>query len=142
MRGERGAKVTIRLNGQPVRGLGGIDGRRAVRVDLQSTNSITVELRGKPGTSVSVRVEQRVDVDTDVTGVGIYGIQVFGYTHATYGTGDLDAAVSPLRAQGVEVMSDPAGAPGSRFVFLKDPDGTYLRLVEDVGVPAQPVPTA
>lgn len=55
-------------------------------------------------------------------------INHLGYTHATYGTGDLDAAVAHLRNEGVEITSDPVGTPGSRFIFLKDPDGTYLRL--------------
>ena len=50
---------------------------------------------------------------------------------------DLDADVAELRAQGVEIVGEPAtvvwgGRPSSRFVCFKDPDGTVLELVQDL----------
>jgi catechol 2,3-dioxygenase-like lactoylglutathione lyase family enzyme len=38
-----------------------------------------------------------------------------------------------LRHQGVDFLSEPVGSPGQRFVFMRDPDGVYLKLLEGVG---------
>ena len=51
---------------------------------------------------------------------------------------DLDADVEELRAAGVEILSPPAtvfwdGRPSSTFVCFKDPDGTVLELVQNLG---------
>ncbi|MEZ5595792.1 MAG: VOC family protein [Pseudomonadales bacterium] len=55
-----------------------------------------------------------------------------GMAYATYATNDLDGYVTDLRDKGVTFVSAPATAPnGQRFVFLKDPDGAYLQLVEN-----------
>jgi catechol 2,3-dioxygenase-like lactoylglutathione lyase family enzyme len=55
-----------------------------------------------------------------------------GMAYATYSTSDLDSDYAYLMGQGVEFVSAPASAPnGERFVFLKDQDGTFLKLVED-----------
>lgn len=54
-----------------------------------------------------------------------------GMTYATYSTTDLDGYVAHLRTQGVEFLSAPATAPnGERFVFLKDQDGAFLKLIQ------------
>lgn len=50
-------------------------------------------------------------------------------------TTDLDADVAALQAQGVVFLSEPAtvmvdAEHGSRFVCFRDPDGTFLELVE------------
>ena len=53
-----------------------------------------------------------------------------GMTYATYATSDLDADVDYLRGNGVEFLSAPTTAPcGERFVFMKEPDGAYLKLI-------------
>ncbi len=55
-----------------------------------------------------------------------------GMAYATYSTSNLDADYAYLRGQGVEFVTAPASAPnGERFAFLKDQDGTFLKLVED-----------
>ena len=61
-----------------------------------------------------------------------------GMAYATYATSDLDADYAYLLGQGVTFVSAPASAPnGERFAFLKDQDGTFLKLVEEPGaVPA------
>jgi catechol 2,3-dioxygenase-like lactoylglutathione lyase family enzyme len=57
-----------------------------------------------------------------------------GMAYATYSTTDLDGDYSYLMGQGVEFVSPPATAPnGERFVFLKDQDGTFLKLIEESG---------
>ena len=49
-------------------------------------------------------------------------------------TEDLDADVAELKAQGIELLSEPAtvalGGRTTRFVCFKDPDGTVLELVQ------------
>ncbi len=53
-----------------------------------------------------------------------------GMAYATYATTDLDGAYAYLKANGVTFVSAPATAPdGERFVFLKDQDGIYLKLI-------------
>ena len=63
-----------------------------------------------------------------------------GMAYATYSTADLDGDYTYLKGQGVEFVSAPASAPnGERFVFLKDQDGAFLKLVEDsAGEPVNP----
>jgi catechol 2,3-dioxygenase-like lactoylglutathione lyase family enzyme len=63
-----------------------------------------------------------------------------GMAYATYSTSDLAGAYTYLRGQGVKFVSAPASGPnGERFVFLKDQDGTFLKLVEDsAGQPVSP----
>ena len=54
-----------------------------------------------------------------------------GMAYATYSTTDLDGDFAYLQSQGVEFVSAPATAPnGERFVFLKDQDGVFLKLIE------------
>jgi len=54
-----------------------------------------------------------------------------GMAYATYSTTDLDGYFSCLQAEGVEFVSAPTKAPnGERFVFLKDQDGTFLKLIQ------------
>lgn len=50
-------------------------------------------------------------------------------------TTDLDQDMETLSKAGVEMLSEPAlvqneNGPSSRFVCFKDPDGTFLELVE------------
>ncbi len=57
-----------------------------------------------------------------------------GMAYATYSTTDLDGDYAYLLGEGVEFVSPPATAPnGERFVFLKDQDGTFLKLIEEAG---------
>ena len=64
-----------------------------------------------------------------------------GMTYATYSTTDLDGDYNYLKGLGVEFVSAPTTAPnGERFVFLKDQDGTFLKLIEESGNPPTPGP--
>jgi catechol 2,3-dioxygenase-like lactoylglutathione lyase family enzyme len=57
-----------------------------------------------------------------------------GMAYATYSTTDLDGDYAYLQSKGVEFVSAPTKAPnGERFVFLKDPDGAFLKLIETEG---------
>lgn len=54
-----------------------------------------------------------------------------GMAYATYSTTNLDGDFACLQAKGVEFVSAPATAPnGERFVFFKDQDGVFLKLIE------------
>jgi hypothetical protein len=49
---------------------------------------------------------------------------------------DLDSDYRFLKQKGIEILSEPATVQadevhGSRFFCFKDPDGTYLELVEN-----------
>lgn len=57
---------------------------------------------------------------------------------------DLDATLEPFRAAGVRVLEETYTAhPGfrSKLVFLCDPDGTLIELVEMPGDPYAPIGT-
>ena len=57
-----------------------------------------------------------------------------GMAYATYSTTDLDGYFAYLQSKGVEFVSPPTRAPnGERFVFLKDQDGAFLKLIEIAG---------
>ena len=50
--------------------------------------------------------------------------------YATLMTANVTSDYALLKSQGVEFLSEPYGAPGNRFVFMRDPDGIYLKLEE------------
>jgi catechol 2,3-dioxygenase-like lactoylglutathione lyase family enzyme len=53
-----------------------------------------------------------------------------GMAYATYSTTNLDGDYAWLSSCGVEFVSPPATAPnGERFVFMKEPDGAFLKLI-------------
>ncbi len=53
-----------------------------------------------------------------------------GMAYATYSTTDLDGDFAYLQSKGVKFVSSPATAPnGERFVFMKDQDGAFLKLI-------------
>lgn len=55
-----------------------------------------------------------------------------GMTYATYATTDLERDYDFLRARGVEFLSAPAtAADGERFVFLREPDGAFWKLIQE-----------
>ena len=65
-----------------------------------------------------------------------------GMAYATYSTTDLDGDFTYLQGQGIEFVSAPTTAPnGERFVFFRDQDGTYFKLIHtDEGEAPTPGP--
>ena len=53
-----------------------------------------------------------------------------GMAYAALLTTDLADDVDQLRAEGGELLSEPYGVPGDQFVFFRDPDGVWFKLVE------------
>lgn len=55
-----------------------------------------------------------------------------GMAYAALSSSDFLNDYAYLREQGVEFLSEPFGSPGQRFVFMRDPDGVYLKLLEGI----------
>jgi len=53
-----------------------------------------------------------------------------GMAYAALLTTDLDEDVAFLQSNGVEFMSPPYGEVGSRYVFFRDPEGVFYKLIE------------
>ena len=53
-----------------------------------------------------------------------------GMAYAALSTADFTQDYATLRSRGVEFLSEPYGEDGERFVFMQDPDGVYLKLLE------------
>lgn len=53
-----------------------------------------------------------------------------GMAYAALNTANFSSDYEFLRQRGVEFLSEPYGEPGERFVFMRDPDGVYLKLLE------------
>lgn len=48
-------------------------------------------------------------------------------------TDDVDTLVNELRAQGVEVLREPAMSPaGNRYAYIADPDGNWISLYQTI----------
>ncbi len=60
-------------------------------------------------------------------------INHLGMAYAALGTHHFDADYRYLRNNGVDFISPPAEGADGRFVFMRDPDGVFLKLVEVPG---------
>jgi catechol 2,3-dioxygenase-like lactoylglutathione lyase family enzyme len=56
-----------------------------------------------------------------------------GFTHLTLDVGNVDRAYRELTAKGVKFLAPPVHEKGAHFVFLKDPDGHLVELI-DMGI--------
>ncbi len=56
-----------------------------------------------------------------------------GFTHLTLDVGNVDRAFKRLTAKGVKFLGPPVHEKGAHFVFLKDPDGHLVELI-DMGI--------
>ena len=54
-----------------------------------------------------------------------------GYSTIGIHVADFDATLERLERRRVRLLSDPIGAPGSRRVCVRDPDGVLLEVMED-----------
>jgi len=60
-----------------------------------------------------------------------YDFERIGLQHIAFTVRDLDETGRSLEAAGVEVLNDPApSGNGTRVIFIRDPDGTLIQLVE------------
>ena len=57
-----------------------------------------------------------------------------GMTYATYGTTDLDGDYAFLINQGISFLAAPTiGPDGERFTFMQEPDGAFIKLMQEPG---------
>jgi len=56
-----------------------------------------------------------------------------GFTHVTLDVGNVDKAYRELSAKGVTFLGPPVHEKGASFVFLRDPDGYLVELI-DMGI--------
>lgn len=105
----------------------------AVGFDKYELRGGLLRLRGTESPLVIDLLEWRAPSDpaapyAELNHLGIARIALY--------SSDLDADVEELRANGIEIIGEPAtvawnGRPSSRFVCFKDPDGTVLELVQN-----------
>ncbi len=56
-----------------------------------------------------------------------------GMAYAAYATSNFASDVASLKELGAELLSEPYGKEGERFVFFRDPDGVLYKLEEASG---------
>lgn len=61
-------------------------------------------------------------------------LKIGGINHFAIAVADLDAEVSRLRDEGVEIVSPPSEVPnsgGSRYAFIHDNEGMLIELIQE-----------
>ncbi|QXC60894.1 VOC family protein [Aquihabitans sp. G128] len=88
-----------------------------------------------------VRIELLQWIDVPMTGTGERKpMTQLGFTHLSFRVDDIDELTAAVRAAGGEVhahtlsvLGDPAGAVApTKLLYLTDPDGTRIELMENV----------
>ena len=59
-----------------------------------------------------------------------------GMAYAALSTSTFEEDYNYLLEEGISFVSEPYGEEGERFVFMKDPDGVFLKLTEDKSLDA------
>ena len=87
-----------------------------------------------------VRVELLQWLDVPTTGSGERkAMTELGFTHLSFRVDDIDELTEAVRAAGGEVheqtltvLGDPGDAAATKLLYLTDPDGTRIELMENV----------
>jgi catechol 2,3-dioxygenase-like lactoylglutathione lyase family enzyme len=152
---EKASRVTsavIRLNGEIVLGPNRFNKNVdtiEIPVDLVADNSISVEIRGKPGSYLTVRVKQAVDVNLNVTGRIHFNTNVSSFpdSQAFYqsigfvgGFGFPDTnTLEVAEAIGIDTPTEYDGSEGpeaggyllhGNLIFLASFGGGFIDLIE------------
>jgi glyoxylase I family protein len=110
-----------RLEGETISTMAGKPGvvLEVVRLAWPQTTKVLLDLQRYLAPEGSVSEAQLGDV---------------GHSHICFGVDDIEAACRELRANAVELVSDPVQFQLSsgvlQVVFIKDPDGNVLELVQ------------
>lgn len=148
----RVTSAVIMLNGEQVLGPDALNkkiGMVEVPVELSGDNEISVELRGGPGTRLSVRVKQEVDVNLNITGRIHFNTNVSDYeaSRAFYqaigfvgGFGFPDTnTLAVAESLGIETPTSYDGSEGpeaggyllhGNLIFLASFGGLFIDLIE------------
>ena len=91
---------------------------------LSTTKSIQLELNGEPLMTISGRAEGETPIPGSTE--PRYGLDHFGFE-----VDDMEAAVAPLRANGVQLICEPWTMPsGSTVAFIEAPDRVSIELIQ------------
>lgn len=148
----RVTSAVIMLNGKEVLGPSSFNkqvGEVEIPVDLVADNVISVELRGKPGSSLTVRVKQEADVSLNITSRIHFNTNVSDYdaSRAFYfsigmvgGFGFPDTnTLEVAEAVGVDTPTEYDGSQGpeaggyllhGNLIFLASFGGGFIDLIE------------
>lgn len=115
------------------------------RMDFEDNEvAVTMEQEGAFRSAMLVREDVRVEllqwVDVPTTGGGgRKPMTELGFTHLSFRVEDLDELTSAIVAAGGEVveqtrtaLGDPDDPATTRLIYLTDPDGTRIELMENV----------
>ncbi|MBO9523602.1 MAG: VOC family protein [Nocardioidaceae bacterium] len=105
--------------------------------------AVTMEQEGAFRSAMLVRGDIRVELlqweDVPITGGGRRPMTELGFTHLSFRVddiGELDEAVAAYGGEVVahtrQVLGDPGDPAAPRLVYLTDPDGTRIELMQNV----------
>ncbi|NIG55804.1 VOC family protein [Chitinophaga sp. Cy-1792] len=99
--------------------------------DLPAAKVRTVLLRAKNGLGIELIERQGASRPKDFSDP-LDASATLGYGHWALTVGDVDTAFSRLIAVGASQVSAPGPAvqPGSRFAYVKDPEGNLIELIQ------------
>jgi glyoxylase I family protein len=114
------------------------------RMDFEDDEvAVTMEQEGAFRSAMLVRGDIRVEllqwVDVPITGGGKKPMTELGFTHLSFRVEDVDglneaivAAGGAVLEQTRTVLGDPADPDVPRLLYLTDPDGTRIELMQNV----------
>ena len=124
----------------------GLGFREVSALELSGEPSAT--LLGLPGVALRARFLERDGVRIELlhypapgalAASGPGAMNAPGLTHLSFRVADLDAALAAQRALGARVLADTRiRQRGTQAVFVADPDGTRIELIEAPGDPRLP----
>jgi catechol 2,3-dioxygenase-like lactoylglutathione lyase family enzyme len=148
----RVTSAVIMLNGENVLGAGSFDEEVTeieIPVELVADNTISVELRGKPGRFLSIRVKQEADVNLNITSRIHFNTNVSDYDASrafyfsigmVFGIGFPDTnTLEVAEAIGVDTPTEYDGSEGpeaggyllhGNLIFLASFGGLFIDLIE------------
>lgn len=105
--------------------------------------AVTLEQEGVFRSAMLVRGDVRIEllqwVDVPISGGGRKPMTELGFTHLSFRVDDLDELNTAIVAAGGEVvehtrqvLGDPADPAATRLIYLTDPDGTRIELMQNV----------
>ena len=102
--------------------------------EVEGERGETIWYVSGPGSSVGLRASQSEPISNDRYRVGLHHLAFEAQSRA-----DVDERAAWLRAQGIELESEPQEytySPGYYAVFFYDPDGLKLEIVHVPGLTA------
>lgn len=114
------------------------------RLDFDGNEvAATMEQEGRFSSAMLARGDIRIELlqwrGVAVTGGGRKPMTELGFTHLSFRVDDLNELTTAVKAAGGaflghtrSVLGDPADPAATKLVYLTDPDGTRIELMENV----------